>query len=124
MVVAAPSSLPPPSSSQAPTPLSTPVPVSTSLGPPPRRTRVAGVAGGDDIARQHPWPAALGFPPRGVWRHRPPHTNAPASSLRPPPPRRSIHVSGASASCPGDISSDESGDDDVSEVKKLKTLMM
>ncbi|XP_004971742.1 L10-interacting MYB domain-containing protein-like [Setaria italica] len=35
-----------------------------------------------------------------------------------------IHVSGTSASCLGDVSSNESSDDDVSEVKKLKTLMM
>jgi hypothetical protein len=29
-----------------------------------------------------------------------------------------VHVSGASASCPGDISSDESSDEDVAEVQK------
>ena len=29
-----------------------------------------------------------------------------------------VHVSGASASCPGDISSDESNDDDVEEVQR------
>jgi len=29
-----------------------------------------------------------------------------------------IHVSGASASCPGDISSDDSSDEDVGEIQK------
>ena len=33
-----------------------------------------------------------------------------------------IHVSGASASCPGDISSDESSDDDVSEAQKTQDI--
>jgi len=33
-----------------------------------------------------------------------------------------IHVSGASASCPGDISSDESSDDGVSEVQKTQDI--
>jgi hypothetical protein len=35
-----------------------------------------------------------------------------------------IHVTGASASCPGDISSDESSAEDVSEVKKMQGVMM
>ena len=34
------------------------------------------------------------------------------------------HVSGASASCPRDISADESNDDDVSVVKNLIFMMM
>jgi len=33
-----------------------------------------------------------------------------------------IHVSGASASYPGDISSDESSDDDASEVQKTQDI--
>ncbi|XP_034586696.1 uncharacterized protein [Setaria viridis] len=33
-----------------------------------------------------------------------------------------IHVNGASASCPGDISSDESSDDDVSEIQKTQDI--